>query len=115
MRVKILEKQTVELARVPVTIKAGGDLNPDQQKIHDITKKFAKLTPAKAQSLRKDLNDLNIVRLTENHIVQIIDLLPVEIANLHSILSGSKTTITPENLDKIIGKVKQYAKWNIWG
>ena len=69
MRVKLLDKSPVELARVPEIIKESGTINPEQQKVHDIAKGFAKQTSAKAESLKKDLKALDILRLTENHMV----------------------------------------------
>ncbi len=85
-------------------------LNSIQQKTKDSIAKFNKLNKDDELKLLRELTDLKIVRLTDNHLAQIITIIPKDIDELKTIFAGSKTTITPEDLEKIQSTIKQYEK-----
>lgn len=61
------------------------------------------------KELRKDLENLGITRLNEYHITIIMNIMPVDIDSLRTILSGENLTLKQEDLEKILDAVKKYA------
>ncbi len=112
MRTKIIEKEPLCLPEVNNILSKINkkDFAPVQQKIFDFSKKFSKINKDKCSKLKKDLKDLGIARLSEEHIVQIVDIIPKDLGQLRSIFAGSKTTLTPEQLEQILAAVKKYEK-----
>ena len=49
---------------------------------------------------------LNISRLKDKHINKIVDLLPNDVDDLKSILSGENLTLKQEDLTKIVETIK---------
>jgi DNA-directed RNA polymerase subunit F len=60
------------------------------------------------KELRKDLEGLDLTRLTEYHITLILNVMPVDLDSLRTILSGENLTLKPEDLQKILDTVKKY-------
>jgi len=113
MDIKIVKKEPLTLVDVNKTVAGLGkkaELPAIQQKVHTFAKKFSKTTGANADKLAKELKGLEIPMFTEEHIVQIINTMPNDLAELKSIFAGSKTTITPENFKKILDIVLKYSK-----
>lgn len=109
---KIINKKPLSRAEVSEILKSPDrkERGAIQQKTYDFTKKFSKITPAQNQKLLDKLKELGITRMTEEHLVTIADLLPKDVAELRTVFAGSKTTIKPEDLDKIQAIVKEFSK-----
>lgn len=86
------------------------ELNMRANKTEEYLNKFSALDSKKATELTKKIVSLNIPRLKENHIVKIIDLLPKTVDDLKLILQGYTLTVSKDNLSKVIGAVKDFAK-----
>ena len=90
--------------------KKEDELNFRAVKVQEYLKKFAKFDVKKSEEMYKKIEELEIPRLKDRQIVKIIDLMPEDIEDLKTIFSGEITTITPENLEKIMSVVKEYVK-----
>jgi len=83
--------------------KRDGALTPRGIKTYNYISKFVKKDFKK---LKEKLIELNISRLKDKHINKIIDILPKDIEELKSILSGENLTLKQEDLTKIIETIK---------
>ncbi len=86
------------------------ELQPIQQKAMDHSIKFSKLNKSQELKLTEELKSLEVPRMTEEHIVTIVSLMPRAISELKTIFAGTKTTIAPENIDKIQQTLSKYEK-----
>lgn len=113
MDIKIVKKEPLTLVEVNKTVSSLGkkaELPAIQQKVQTFAKKFSKITGANAAKLAGELKGLEIPMFTEEHIAQIVNIMPQDLAELKSIFAGSKTTISPENFKKIHDIVMKYSK-----
>ena len=69
-------------------------------------KKFAKLTPVKAKELRTKLEELDLMKVKEEHLVKIIDLLPNNNEELNKVFV--EVSLDEEESKKIIDVVKEF-------
>ena len=53
-------------------------------------------------ALKKKIEELNISRLKERHIVKLIDVMPKDIDSLKMILSGESLTLKEEDYQKLL-------------
>lgn len=113
MDIKVVKKEPLTLVEVNKTISGLGkksELPAIQQKVLTFAKKFNKITEAHAKKLAEELRGLEIPMFSEEHIVQIINIMPKDLAELKSVFAGSKTSISPENFKKILDVVLKYSK-----
>src|SRR6056297_2136437 len=71
---------------------------------------FKPLTKTALKELTKKIEDLEVPRLKKEHIVKLIDLLPITVDELKVILQGYALTVTKDNMTKIVKIVKEYKK-----
>ena len=69
-------------------------------------KKFAKLKPEKAIELRKELSDLDLVKVNPKHISKIIDLMPEEKEELGKIFVDIR--LNENETNKILEIIKKF-------
>jgi DNA-directed RNA polymerase subunit F len=53
-----------------------GSEKDSEKNVKEFIKKFVKLNPKEAKELRKELMDLNLVKMNETNICKLIDILP---------------------------------------
>ena len=111
--VKIIEQKPVALIEVKEhldsLLKEKKELNFRENKVSAYLHGFELLNLKETNELKKELNEIEISRLKETHIIKIIDLLPTDLESLKLILSGENLTLKQEDLNKIIETVKKYA------
>jgi DNA-directed RNA polymerase subunit F len=110
---KIIESEMLTLSKLNELVKPANkkdEINPIRQKIMDHTAKFSKLNKDKETKLVEELKALDIPRMTEEHIVTIVNILPKNINELKIVFAGTKTTIAIENLEKIKQLIGKYEK-----
>jgi DNA-directed RNA polymerase subunit F len=109
------------VGRVPVSLaelkaeltaihKRDGEPSFRAGKTMDYINHFKPLSKVAASELSKKLVALDIPRLKEEHIVKLVDLLPVSVDDVKVILQGYALTVTKENMSKIVDVVKEYKK-----
>jgi DNA-directed RNA polymerase subunit F len=84
------------------------DLGYEQQNTLTHLEKFAKLSEDKAEKLRLELNELNI--LSEKQIAQLLDILPTKENLLKTVLIHDKHDLSGDQLKEILKIVKKYAE-----
>lgn len=77
-------------------------------KVKDYLNKVVKIDIKAASELKQKLISLDIPRLKDRQITKIIDILPEDIEDLKAVFTGEVTTITQENMEKIVEAVKPY-------
>ncbi len=77
-------------------------------KVKDYLNKVVRLDKKAASDLKQKLLSLDIPRLKDRQIIKIIDMLPEELEELRAVFTGEVTTITQENMEKIIEAVKPF-------
>lgn len=80
------------------------------QKTEEYINLFAHLKPEKEKELKEKITKLDIPRLKEEHIKKIIDILPIDIEDLKSLLQGYTITVSKENIQKIVEVINNVAK-----
>ena len=112
MDVRIISKTPLTIAEVKETLdnlEKKGELSGSQQKIKDFTTRFNKLNKDSAAKLIKEINSVDIPRMTEEAVVEIANILPTTEGELNTIFGGKHITVTKENLKKILDIIK--AQW----
>ena len=69
-------------------------------------KKFSKLDLKNAEKLEEELESLDLIKLKEEYIIKIIDLLPEDAADLNKILVD--VSLDEDETKKILEVVKKY-------
>lgn len=69
-------------------------------------KKFVKIKPEEAREFRKKLEGLELMKLKNEHIVKIVDLLPENQEDLNKIFVG--VNLDEDETKKILDTVKQF-------
>ena len=77
--------------------------NKAEEYLNIITK-----TIKKPKDLEKDLNSLKLQRLKPKQIKKIIDLQPIDLDSIKTVLSHENLTLKQEELQKIIETVKKH-------
>lgn len=110
---KILKSEPFTMASLAEEMKPKSKketITPIQQKVLDHSVKFSKLNKSRELKLFEELKALEVPRITEEHIATIVNLMPKSINELRTVFAGSKTTVAPENLEKIQQTVSKYEK-----
>ena len=76
------------------------------KKVKDFIKMFYKMKPTDAKELAKELDGLKLMKMKEEYIVNIINFLPQDAADLIKILPD--VSLDQEEITKILDIVKKY-------
>ncbi len=74
--------------------------------LKNFIEKFNELSPEDAKKLRKELVEMEIVKLQDEIIVKIIDLLPENESELNKILNGNG--LDENETKKVLDAIKKY-------
>jgi len=85
--------------------KKYGELNYRAKRTLEYAKAHTSLSESKVKDLKKKLEEAGIVRLKDKDVVKIIELLPKSKEEFRAFLPD--TTLTDEDVEKIIGIVKE--------
>ncbi len=88
--------------------KRDTDLNYRSHKAKEYLDNFAKLSEKKEAELNKKLVDLSLTRLKQEHIIKLIDLLPVSINELKAALQAYPLSLPKKDQEAIIGAIKDF-------
>lgn len=109
----ILEKEPMTLAEVQGALKTlkkrDEELTFRGNKTEEYVNYVTKQSKTKALELKKKLQELDIPRLKDEHIVKIIDILPKSLSELKVILQGYTLSVSNDNMTKIMSVVEEYA------
>ncbi len=93
----------------PLTLAEVSELVGESEKEEEVKKfikKFTKMKPEDAKKMRKELTDLDLIKLKEDSIVKIVDFMPDDSIDLSKILEG--VSLDQEEVSKILDVVKKY-------
>ncbi|MBS3151113.1 hypothetical protein J4443_01905 [Candidatus Woesearchaeota archaeon] len=79
-------------------------------KVKDHLNKLVRLDKKSASELKEKLISLDVPRLKDRQIIKIVDILPEDLEDLRAVFTGEVTTITQENMEKIVGAVKPFVQ-----
>jgi DNA-directed RNA polymerase subunit F len=88
--------------------KRDTELSLRSGKTEEYLNQFAVLKDKDAESLEKELAEMEIPRFKDSHIKKVIDTLPESVEELKVVLQGYTLTISKENMQKIVSAVKKY-------
>ena len=74
--------------------------------VKGFVKKFVKIKPDKAEELHKKLQELDLMKIKEENIAKIIDILPENVDDLNKIFSDFG--LDEDEIKKILDTVKEY-------
>jgi len=88
--------------------KALGDVEDSEKKkqLEIFIKKFSKIQIKKSEELKKELQELNLLKLKSEHIVKIIDILPEDSSDLNKIFVD--VNLDEDETNRVLDIVKKY-------
>ena len=109
--IELIEERPVTLTEMKTKLeeieKRDKELNFRANKTKDYLSTLDLLNRKKVEDLTKKINDLNIPRLKDRHIVKIVDIMPKDLDSLKIIISGENITLKEEDLKKILEVIKK--------
>ena len=108
MNEKILNSKVVSFRHVLGRIAKVKEPNAIQQNLQSIEPVLGTLTEEETEAFTKELSELKIIMLSDMHIMQIVDLCPQNAIELRAILSSTRTTLTEEDINRILAVTKKY-------
>ena len=86
------------------------ELTYREEKILEFLKKTNKLNLKDFNKAKKELMELEIPRLEEEHMIKVLEIMPTDGTQLRAIVSHSGTILVDENMTKILDVLKKYSK-----
>jgi len=97
-------------SRVPLSMSESVQYISDETdfevEMKKFIKKFTKMNSKKVEELRKELEDLNLIRLRPEHAVKIVDIMPEDQDSLNKIFEDSK--VSDDEANSILQTVKKF-------
>jgi len=104
----IKSSESLSMAEAKEILQEKDQEDPKIKKVMAHIKKFSKLKPEKAKALKKEIMDLNIVKLKNRHISKIIDIMPEDNDDLKKIFVGEDITLDQNESTNILTAVKKH-------
>jgi DNA-directed RNA polymerase subunit F len=77
-----------------------------ESEVAGFIKKFTQITPKEAKEIRKKINELGLLKVREEQISKIIDVLPDDAQDLNKIFID--ISLDEDETNKILDTIKQY-------
>ena len=97
------------IERIPITLGKVKELvgqGEKQDKIKMFINQFSPLKVEKASKMEEELKKLDLIKLKNEHIVKIVDLMPEDSADLSKALPN--VSLNQDKVNKILDVVKRY-------
>ncbi len=108
---KIISKRPVCLGEVKEILgKKEKEENKRIEAIREYLNNFLKITPENATKLKEEIKNLNIIKIDEEHIVKIVDIMPSDADDVRKIFFGTPIILTQDEIQKILEVVNKYKK-----
>ncbi len=98
-------KNSVPLS-LPETKEIVETLDTENKDIKAFLNKFVKLDLKKAKELRKELENLGLIKMKDKEIVKIIDILPEDAEDINKIFVD--VSLNENEINKLLDVVKKY-------
>ncbi|MFA6073817.1 MAG: hypothetical protein WC758_06920 [Candidatus Woesearchaeota archaeon] len=103
---EILEKTPLAMTQLKAQLEAVSkrDTEPGFRttKTLEHLNSFNLISQSEFNTLKKKIDELQVPRLKEEHIVKILDIMPKTVADLSVVLQGYTITVSKENLKSIV-------------
>jgi DNA-directed RNA polymerase subunit F len=99
----IISSEPLSMAESLALLEKEGEVETE---IIGFIKKFNKLNPKDAVDLKKELNDLQIIKIKPDYITKMIDLLPENSEELNKIFVD--VSLDEDEIKKILDTIKKY-------
>jgi len=102
---EIIEERPVSLSHVKKFLSDNekkGELNFRANKTLDYVKQFKLKSMKDVASITKKIEELDIPRMKDIHILKIIDIMPATVDELKVVMQGSGLTLNNDHLKKIV-------------
>jgi len=106
MNYKILDEEYVTKAEIKEILAKRKDLELEQKLAKEHAGNYKKIKVDKALKLKEDLKNLGNIKLKDDLIVKIIDILPASIDELKVVLQISLIPFSDEEIEKVFELVK---------
>ena len=80
--------------------------NEEKKQLESFIKKLSKINKDEAEQLKKELSGLELLKLKQEHLVKIIDLLPEDAQDLNKIFTD--ISLDEDETNKILEIIKKY-------
>ena len=90
--------------------KRDEELNFRAQRTDEYLAQFVTLKPKEADELTKKIEELKIPRLKPEHIMKILDILPITGEEVKILLQGYTITVSKDNMKRVADVVKAFKK-----
>jgi len=77
-----------------------------EAEVKKFMRKFIKMKPKKAEEMQKKLKDLNMMKMKQEHITKIIDLLPEDSEDLNKIFND--VSLNEDETKKILETIGEF-------
>lgn len=101
----IKNMQPLDMSEVKKILGSLEDTEKRKQ-LEAFIKKFSKIKQEKAEELKKELQELGLLKLKEEHVVKILDTLPEDAADLNRIFID--VSLDEDETNKILEVIKKY-------
>src|SRR3989338_1797286 len=108
MDITIIEQKPIALVDVKEKLlkaKEYGELNFRAQKVENYINELGLPKKEKIDELQKKINELNIPRLRDRHIVKVLDIMPNDINTLKSLFTGEAVSIKQEEIKQLFNVI----------
>ncbi len=100
----ILDRKPLHLNEVQEILKDIPE-NEKKDQIEVYLKKFLKTKPEKAKKIKEELDKLDLLKIKNEHIIKIVDLMPEDASDLNKIFID--VSLTEDETNKILDVVKK--------
>ena len=93
----------------PLTLSEVYELVGDSEKAQEVKtflKTFIKVKSTKVKEIKKELEDLDLIKLKETHLVKIIDFMPEDATELNKVLTD--VSLDESETNKVLDVIKKY-------
>ena len=108
---EIVEEKYIALPEVKEILDKVSDKNIEQKRALKNAKRFAKLKIEDSKKLIEELNALDMRKLKDNFIYQIVNVMPKDVDDLKVILASSKIAFKEKEMKSILEVIAKY----LWG
>ncbi len=100
----ILDRQALNLNEIQKIIENLPESEKRTQ-MEVYLKKFLKTKPEKAKRIKEDLKALDLLKIKNEHIVKIIDLMPKDVSDINKIFTD--VSLTEDETNKILDVINK--------
>lgn len=105
-KAEVLDKMPVSLTELKSELNAiekrDGELGFRAGKTKEYVNSFSTLSKTAFNDLKKQIEELQVPRLKDDHIIKILDVMPKTVDDLNVVLQGYTLTVSKDNMKSII-------------